>query len=60
MDVNEDIYSRSLGKALTSGYILDTKKAVGTFTVNKIGATFFRGTKPIYQVVVNSKKLSKV
>ena len=53
MDVNEDdIYRGSIGKALTNESGLDMVKAVGNFTGKKIGATFFRGTKPIYGVWV--------
>ena len=47
MDANEDIYNRSIGKALTDAARLGMKEVVSTFTGQKIGATFFRGSKPI-------------
>ena len=47
MDANEDIYKKSLGKSITSRYGLTMSEVVGTFTGKKIGATFFRGSKPI-------------
>ena len=47
MDANEDIYRKSLGKALTDQEGLNMSEAVGDFTGKKLGATFFRGTKPI-------------
>ena len=53
MDVNEDdIYRGSIGKALTNEDGLDMEEAVGNFTGKKIGATFFRRTKPIDGVLV--------
>ena len=54
MDVNEDIYLKSIGKALVETDDLDMIEAVGNFTGRKIGATFFRGTKPIDGVWVTS------
>lgn len=47
MDANEHIYNKSLGKELTDAAGLDMSEVVGDFTGEKIGATFFRGTKPI-------------
>ena len=47
MDANEDIYNKSIGKALTDTAGLGMKEVVSTFTGQKIGATFFRGTNPI-------------
>ena len=47
MDVNKDIYRKSIGKALTRDEGLNIEEAVGNFTGKKIGATFFRGVKPI-------------
>ena len=47
MDANEHIYDKSLGKELTDAAGLDMSEVVGEFTGEKIGATFFRGTKPI-------------
>ena len=54
MDVNEDIYRKSIGKALTMSEDLQMIEAVGNYTGKKIGATFFRGTKPIDGVWVTS------
>ena len=54
MDVNEEIYLKSIGKALVETNDLDMIEAVGNFTGRKIGATFFRGTKPIDGVWVTS------
>ena len=47
MDANEDIYKKSLEKSLTKEDGLGMQEVVGTFTGEKLGATFFRGTKPI-------------
>jgi hypothetical protein len=47
MDANEDIYRKSIGKALTSVEGLAMKEVVGSFTGKPIGATYFRGSKPI-------------
>ena len=47
MDVNKDIYRKSIEKALTMSEDLQMIEAVGNYTGNKIGATSFRGTKPI-------------
>jgi hypothetical protein len=47
MDANEDIYRKSIGKALTSVEGLAMKEVVGAFTGKQIGATYFRGSKPI-------------
>ena len=54
MDVNEDIYRKSIGKALIMSEDLQMIEAVGNYTGKKIGATFFRGTKPIDGVWVTS------
>ena len=54
MDVNEDIYRKSIGKALTMSEDIQMIEAVGNYTGKKIGATFFRGTKPIDGVWVTS------
>jgi hypothetical protein len=48
MDANEEIYKKSLGKSLTSTEGLNMVEVVGVFTGKQIGATFFRGSKPIY------------
>ena len=47
MDANEDIYKKSMGKTLTDPTGLAMSEVVGDFTGEKLGATFFRGTKPI-------------
>ena len=47
LDANENIYNKSLGKTLTCMDGLAMKEVVGTFTGTKLGATYFRGSKPI-------------
>jgi hypothetical protein len=47
MDANKDIYKKSIGKSLTSREELNMVEVVGEFTGRQIGATFFRGLKPI-------------
>jgi hypothetical protein len=47
MDVNEDIYRKSLGKSLTRTDGLNMLEVVGNFTGKRIGPTFFWGLKPI-------------
>jgi hypothetical protein len=47
LDANEDIYRKELGKKLTAADGLNLTEVVGDFTGSKIGATYFRGTKPI-------------
>ena len=54
MDVKKDIYRKSIGKTLTMSEDLQMIEAVGNYTGKKIGATFFRGTKPIDGVWVTS------
>ena len=54
MDVNEYIYCKSIGKSLTMSEDLQMIEAVGNYTGKKIGAKFFRGTKPIDGVWVTS------
>ena len=46
-DANENIYDKALGKRLTSTLGLNMKELVGSFTGQQVGATFFRGSKPI-------------
>ena len=46
-DANEFIYRKSIGKALTDLGDLQMIEAVGNYTGQKLGATFFRGTNPI-------------
>ena len=47
MDANEDTYKKNIGKALVGNRELGMGEAVGDFTGKKVGATFFRGKKPI-------------
>jgi len=47
LDANENIYRKSLGKALTDADGLDMKEVVGNFTGRQISATYFRGQSPI-------------
>ena len=47
MDANKDIYKNNLGKSITARDSLNMNEVVGKFTVKKIGATFFRGSKTI-------------
>ena len=47
MDSNNEINKKSLGKYITARDGLNMNEVVGTLTGNKIGATFFRGSKPI-------------
>ena len=47
LDANEDVYWKSLGKALTSTEGLAMTEVVGAHTGKKLGATYFRGSKPI-------------
>ena len=47
LDANEDIYRKELGKTLTDSEGLNLKEVVGDFTGSQIGATYFRGSKPI-------------
>ena len=47
MDANEDIYKKSLGKSITAIDGLNMNEVVGNFTGKKIGATLFKGSKPI-------------
>ena len=54
MDVNEEIYRNIIKKYHTMLEDLQMIEAVGNYTGKKIGATFFRGTKPIDGVWVTS------
>ncbi len=47
MDANEDIYTKSLGKSLTSSEGLNIVEVVGDFTSKRIGDTFIRGSNPL-------------
>ena len=47
MDANEHIYRKSMGKTLTATDGLAMREVVGQFTGQALGATFFRGSKPI-------------
>ena len=50
MDENKDIYKKSLGKSITARDVLNMNEVVWKFTGKKLGATFFRGSKPIDSV----------
>lgn len=54
MDANEHIYDKVLGKALTNIDGLALEEVVGTFTRERLGATYFRGSKPIDAVWASS------
>lgn len=47
MDAYEHIYQKSIGKSLTDEDGLNMREVVGEFTGQKIGPTYFRGSKPI-------------
>ncbi len=47
VDGNKDIYRKSIGKALMDQDRLNMSEVVGDFTGKKLGATYFRETKPI-------------
>ena len=47
LDANEDVYKKSIGKALTDRDGLNMSEVVGEFTGKQLGATYFRGSKPI-------------
>ncbi len=47
MDVNENIYSKSISKLLTDTSDLAMVEVVGDFTRQPLPATYFRGSKPI-------------
>ena len=47
IDESEDIYKKSLGKSIIARDVLNMNEVLGTFTGKNIGATFFRGSKPI-------------
>ena len=47
LDANEDIYRKELGLRMTAADGLNMREVVGEFTGSEIGATYFRGTKPI-------------
>ncbi len=50
LDVNENIYPKSIGRSLTDLDGLNMSKMVGDFTGRKIGPTFVQGSKPINRV----------
>ncbi len=54
LDANENIYKKSLGKTLTCTDGLAMREVVGTYTGTKLGATYFRGSKPINGVWATS------
>ena len=47
MDVNEHIYTKSMGRQITDPNGLAMVEVVGNHTGTNLGATYFRGTKPI-------------
>lgn len=47
MDANENIYKKSIGKALTDIAGLGMREVVGDHTGVPLGATYFRGSSPI-------------
>ncbi len=54
LDANEDIYRKSIGKALTSLDGLAMKEVVGNFTGRPVSPTYFCGSKPIDAVWATS------
>ena len=50
LDANENIYRGKLGRRLTELDGLGMREVVGEFTVRQLGATHFRGSKPINRV----------
>ncbi len=54
LDANEDVYKKSIGKALASVDSLAMKEVLGTFTGKQIGLTYFRESKPIDAVWATS------
>ena len=54
LDANEDIYKKSIGKALTNSDRLTMNEVGGTFTGTKIGSKFFQGSNPIDGVLATS------
>lgn len=47
LDINEHIYKKTIGKTLTDTDGIALKEVIGAFTGESIGATHFRGSKPI-------------
>lgn len=47
MDANEHIYKKKIPSTHRDSSGLGLKEVVGDFTGKKIGATYFRGSKPI-------------
>lgn len=47
LDANEHVYRKAIGKALTDRDGLNMSEVVGDFTGQRLGATYFRGSKPI-------------
>ena len=54
MDAKEDIYRKSIGKALVKTDGLNMIEAVDNYTGQQLGAAFFKGVKPIDGVWVTS------
>lgn len=59
LDANEDIYRKMLGRTLTDTDGLDMVEVVGDHTGCKLGATYFRGSRPI-DAVWASRELTVV
>jgi hypothetical protein len=55
MGANENIYRGKLGQQLTELRGLGMKEVVGDFTTKQLGATYFRGCKPIDAVWATSE-----
>jgi hypothetical protein len=47
LDANEDVYRKSIRKALTSIDGLAMQEVVGKFTGRRIGPTYFRRRSPV-------------
>ncbi len=54
LDANKNIYRAELGRQLTDLHGLGMWEVVGNFTGKQLGATFFRGSKPINAIWVTS------
>ena len=47
LDANQHIYREGIGRELADANGLDMKEVVGSFTGKQLGATYFRGKRPI-------------
>ena len=59
-DSNENIYDKALGKRPTSTVGLNMKEFVGSFIGQQVGATFFRGSKPMAGIWATSDLVVKM